>query len=60
MSNACHLTMFFETVKRAQNVNINLNSITSLLEFIEIESACHYSGTTIFHETPCTKSDNFK
>ena len=48
------------TFLRALNVNTNLKSITSQLEFIEIESACHYSGTTIFHETPCTKSDNFK
>ena len=50
----------FETVRRAQDVNTNSNSITSQFEFIEIESACHYSGTTIFHETPCTKSDNFQ
>ena len=49
-----------ETAQSADNVHINLITITSQFEFIEIESACHYSGTAIFDETPCTKSDNFQ
>jgi hypothetical protein len=50
----------FKTVRRAEDVHNHFFSITSQFEFIEIESACHYSGTAIFDETPCTKSDNFK
>ena len=50
----------YETFMRTEDVHSNLVLITSQLEFIEIESACHYSGTAIFDETPCTKSDNFQ
>jgi hypothetical protein len=47
-------------LKRARHVQSNLYVILSQFEFIEIESACHYSGTAAFHETPCTKSDNLQ
>ena len=47
-------------LRRAQHVESNLCPILSQFEFIEIKSACHYSGTAAFHETPCTKSDKFR